>query len=244
MKITITKKKAILSVLLIILIATICLILIFGLILPRKREKDKKEEQKRQVQQYWDNKFEIYEQENAEYDDYEVEVAFIGDSLTDGCNLESYYPKYLTSNRGIGGDTTFNLQDRLQLSLYDLKPKVVVMLIGGNNLDTMLDNYESILTSIKANLPRTKIVLVSLTPMGGEWAKRNQLATYNNVVIEKLSQKYSCEFVDIFTPLFDETTGEINKLYTSDGVHFSNEGYLVVSSKIIPAIDKALSDFE
>ena len=76
---------------------------------------------------------EIYIEENATYEDYEVDIAFIGDSLTDGYDVKAYYPDFLVSNRGIGGDTTFDLEGRIQVSLYDLKPKVVVMLIGNSN---------------------------------------------------------------------------------------------------------------
>ena len=51
----------------------------------------------------------------------------------------------------------------MQVSVYDLKPKVVVMLIGANNFDTMFDNYESLLQGLQENLPDTKVVLLSLT---------------------------------------------------------------------------------
>ncbi|MBQ4273819.1 MAG: hypothetical protein IJB94_02465, partial [Clostridia bacterium] len=130
-------------------------ILYFAKILPEKREEEKLQEA---VRAYRAAKLEQYEQENAEYDDYEVDVAFIGDSLTDGYDLAKYYPQYVTANRGIGGDTTFGLEERLQVSLYDLKPKVVVMLIGANNMDSMLENYESILKGLQENLPESKIV--------------------------------------------------------------------------------------
>lgn len=66
-----------------------------------------------------------------------MDVAFIGYSLTDRYDLEEYYPQYVTANRGINGDTTFDIEKRLQISLYNLKPKVAVMLIGVNNPDTM-----------------------------------------------------------------------------------------------------------
>ena len=235
------KKKIILSALLIALIIAVCCILIFGIFLPKKRDEEKKAEQQRIVQAYRDNKFAAYEEENAKYADYEVEVAFIGDSLTDGCNLEAYYPDFITANRGIGGDTTYDLQNRMQLSVYDLKPKVIVMLIGGNNLDTMLENYENILIGMQDNLPNTKVILVSLSAMGGDLVSKNQLAAYNNVTIKKLAEKYNYAYVDIFTPLFNEKTGEIYSEYTNDGAHFTNEGYLVVSNAITPAIKEALN---
>lgn len=194
------------------------------------------------VQEYRNNKMTAYAQENAEYEDYEVDVAFIGDSLTDGYDVKNYYKGYVVSNRGIGGDTTVDLEGRLQVSLFDLKPKVVVMLIGANNMTTMFDNYENILKSFKENLPNTKVVLLSLTSMGGEhWGKNNQLAAYNNVKIKLLSEKYSFEFVDLYSPLMNLETGEIYAEYTTDGGHLTPQGYEVLTREITPAIERQLA---
>ena len=213
-------------------------ILYFAKILPEKREEEKLQEA---VRAYRAAKFEQYERENAEYDDYEVDVAFIGDSLTDGYDLAKYYPQYVTANRGIGGDTTFGLEERLQVSLYDLKPKVVVMLIGANNMDSMLENYESILKSLQENLPESKIVLLSLTAMGGEhWGRKNQLAAYNNVSIKLLAQKYDFAFVDLYSALYDVSIGEVYAGYTIDGGHFTHEGYTVVTAQVTPVLKELL----
>jgi lysophospholipase L1-like esterase len=211
---------------------------VFGFVLPQQRRQD---EQERLVQAYRDAKMEQYRQENEKYADYEVDVAFLGDSLTDGYDLAQYYPQYVTANRGIGGDTTFDLERRLQVSVYDLKPKVAVMLIGANNPDSMLDNYEQILIGLKKNLPDTKIVLLSLTAMGGEhWGSKNQLAAYNNVTIKLLAQKYGFTFVDLFTPLYDVSTREVYAGYTVDGGHFTPEGYEVVTAQITPVLRELL----
>ena len=213
-------------------------IVYFTVILPEKREEEKLQEA---VRAYRAAKLEQYEQENAEYDDYEVDVAFIGDSLTDGYDLAKYYPQYVTANRGIGGDTTFGLEERLQVSLYDLKPKVVVMLIGANNMDSMLENYESILKGLQENLPESKIVLLSLTAMGGEhWGRKNQLAAYNNVSIKLLAQKYNFAFVDLYSALYDVSIGEVYEGYTIDGGHFTHEGYTVVTAQVTPVLEKLL----
>jgi lysophospholipase L1-like esterase len=211
---------------------------VFGFVLPQQRRQD---EQERLVQAYRDAKMEQYRQENEKYADYEVDVAFLGDSLTDGYDLAQYYPQYVTANRGIGGDTTFDLERRLQVSVYDLKPKVAVMLIGANNPDSMLDNYEQILIGLKKNLPDAKIVLLSLTAMGGEhWGSKNQLAAYNNVTIKLLAQKYGFTFVDLFTPLYDVSTREVYAGYTVDGGHFTPEGYEVVTAQITPVLRELL----
>ena len=209
----------------------------FGFYLPEKRER---EENERLIKEYYENKLVTYAEENALYGEYEVDVAFLGDSLTDGYDLNTYYPQYKTANRGIGGDTTHGLESRLEVSLYDLKPKIAVILIGGNNLDTMFENYERMICSIREKLPETKIILCSLTAMGRNFAQKNEIACYNNVIIKKLADKYECEFVDLYTPLFDISIQEICADYTSDGVHFTNEGYRVFTDTLTPVIEKLM----
>ena len=202
-----------------------------------------KEEQNtaQMVAEYRAAKRQRYEQENQQYADYEVEVAFLGDSLTDGYDLAKYYPQYVTANRGIGGDTTYDLQARLPVSVYDLKPQVVVMLIGANNPETMLENYEDILIGLRDNLPDTKVVLLSMTAMGGEhWGRWNGQACLNNVSIRLLAEKYGYTYGDLYTPLFDVNTGEVREGYTVDGGHFTPKGYEVLTAHITPVLESLL----
>ena len=204
-------------------------------------QKAEEQDRAQMVAEYRAAKRQQYEQENRQYADYEVEVAFLGDSLTDGYDLAKYYPQYVTANRGIGGDTTYDLQERLQVSVYDLKPQVAVMLIGANNPETMLDNYEDILIGLRDHLPDTKVVLLSMTAMGGEhWGRWNGQACLNNVSIRLLAEKYGCAYVDVFTPLFDVNTGEVREGYTVDGGHFTHEGYTVLTDTITPVLQEIL----
>lgn len=205
-----------------------------------KKEKDYTKE----ILEYRKSKITLYQQENSLYEDYEVDVAFLGDSLTDGYDLQTYYPEYLVSNRGIGGETTIGLEDRIQVSLYDLKPKVATMLIGANNMDSMFDNYERLLQGFKENVPNTKIILLSLTSMGDKWGRKNQLAAYNNAKIKKLADKYSYEFVDLYSPLLNLETGEIYDEYTIDGGHLTTLGYEVITQEIKPVIAKNLENWK
>ena len=229
---------------LIIGVALVCVALIvlaveyFSVTLPKQQER---EEHRRQVQAYRAEKMERFRRENAQYDDYAVDVAFLGDSLTDLYELEKYYPQYVTSNRGIGGDTSFDLEGRMQESVYDLKPKVVVLLIGANNPESVLDNYEDILVGLKENLPETNVVVLSMTAMGGEiWGSRNQQAAYNNVSIRLLAEKYGYTFVDLYAPLYDVSIGEVYEGYTVDGGHFTDLGYRVITDIITPVLEQLL----
>ena len=232
-----SKKKKIIALMLAVIF--ICIVVVSVVLMVQYF---KQKELENYVKEYYAQKVSTYEQENALYEDYEVDVAFLGDSLTDGYDLKKYYPEYVTANRGIGGDTTVGLEARLKVSVYDLKPKVAVMLIGANNMDSMFGNYESILIGLRDNLPNTKIVLLSLTAMGGElWGRKNQLASYNNVKIKKLASEYGFTFVDLYTPLFNPRTGEVYEGLTVDGGHYTHEGYVVVTSQIKPVLENLLN---
>ena len=209
-----------------------------------KKQADERQiaEFQQMMQDYYDSKVAQFEAENKSIVPGETDVVFLGDSLTDGCDLSLYYPEYTTLNRGIGGDTTIGLEKRLDVSVYAVQPKVVVMLIGANNFSTMFDNYEDILISLKKKLPESKIILVSLTSMGGTWGKNNNLAAFNNVKIKALAEKYGYEFVDVYTPLLNFETNEIYEEYTTDGGHLTHEGYLVLTGEIKSVINKVMTE--
>ena len=234
------KKLLIFLSLLAIIIVTVSVIFIVNAIQGLAEEKQRQA----LVKQYYDDKLACYIQENNTYQDYEVDVAFLGDSLTDGYDVAKYYSEFVVSNRGIGGETTVGLEQRLDVSVYQLKPKVIVMLIGANNMSEMFSNYENLLIGFKENLPDTQVVLLSLTAMGGEhWGKKNQLASYNNVIIKKYAEKYGYYYVDLFTPLFDENIKEVYQGYTVDGGHFTQLGYEVVTSLVKPVVVEALNTY-
>ena len=206
-------------------------------------KKDK--EWEKQVAEYRQNKMTTYQKENEETLDYEVDIAFLGDSLTDMYDVKKYYPNYVVSNRGIGGDTTYDLENRLQVSLFDLKPKVATLLIGANNMEKMFENYERIIVSIKENAPNTKLVILSLTAMGGKhWGQLKELAAYNNVKIKMLAEKYNLPYVDLYSSLINYDTMEICEEYTTDGGHLTEKGYEVITNAITPVIENQLNNWK
>ena len=201
----------------------------------------KHQENVRAVEQYYKDKVASFTEDNKWIIPRETDIAFIGDSLTDGYDVKRFYPEYNVANRGIGGDTTHGLLARLDISVYQIKPKVIVMLIGANNLQTMFEDYEKLITDIKENLPDTELVICSLTSMGREWGRNNHLAAYNNVKIRALASKHGCHFVDLYTPLLNFETNEIYEHYTTDGGHLTEDGYNVLTQNIKPVIDGILN---
>src|SRR6185436_17232308 len=99
-------------------------------------------------------------------------VVFMGDSITDLWNLEQYFPGKPYVNRGIGGQTTPQMLVRMYPDVIDLKPAVVVLLAGINDIarNTGPETAEMIQQNIMAMTELAqhhgiKVILCSILPV-------------------------------------------------------------------------------
>ena len=208
--------------------------------------------EKNTLPSYYDQKCDMFALENMNFS--HGQIAFIGDSLTDGCALDHYYTDLPLAayNRGIGGDTTAGVLERLKVSLFDIKPSKIVLLIGGNDVNgrrenaDILKNYEEILKEISLNLPDTQVFCISILPMNKvveNYASidvdRSMAAVkVLNPEIKSLAEKYGYEFVDLFSD-FADSDGYLQIDLTPDGIHLNHEGYLKYSKIIEPLLSDA-----
>ena len=231
------RKKLVISISIIAVLAIASAITI-AILHQKELENEKKEDWAAIFKQHYEDRCAHFEEENKTAQD--IDVVFLGDSLTEGYDVVRFYPEYKVLNRGIGGDTTFGVEKRLQVSVYDANPKVTTLLIGANNFDTMLDNYENILIDFKTKAPDMKVVLLSLTSMTMDWGRNNSKAINNNIEIKKYAEKYNFSYVDLYNPLLDPTTNELKQEYTIDGGHLTEQGYEVVTAQIKPVLQSIL----
>lgn len=188
---------------------------------------------------YYQNKSISYTMQNLNAS--EGQVVFVGDSLTDGYKLDKHYADLdlAVYNRGIGGDTTSGVLGRMGVSIYDIKPSKVVLLIGGNDVnggvepDIIVENSLKIVSEIKENLPETEIYFVSMIPqnndikMYGDFSAEVHVAKIMeiNAEIEKvLKNKKNVTYIDLFSLLKDEDNLLV-KEYSTDGLHLTEKGY-------------------
>ena len=236
------KKKLILNIVLEVTIPLICAGGVYGIayaVMSKNYQKKYDKIAKIVFEAHYADRCALFEEENKHLSN--VDVSFIGDSLTEGYDVKSYYSQFHVVNRGIGGDTTFGVEKRLKNSAYDINPKICTLLIGANNFDSMFDNYENILKGFKENIPNTKIILLSLTSMTKNWGRNNKKAQANNVRIEQYAKDYGYTYVDLYNPLLDDKTNELKLDYTTDGGHLTPLGYEKVTSIITPVIEGLLN---
>jgi len=110
-------------------------------------------------------------------------IVFMGDSITDFWNLEQYFPDKPYVNRGIGGQTTPQMLVRMYPDVIDLKPAVMVLLAGTNDVarNTGPETAEMIQENIMAMTELAqhhgiKVVLCSVLPVSDYPFLRSQNA--------------------------------------------------------------------
>ena len=180
-------------------------------------------------------------------------VVFVGDSITDGCDLATYYPTLDAYNRGIAGDTTGGLLHRMDMSIYALNPSLVVLLIGTNDYERsvahtneyILRNYERILSDIHSRMPDMPVIVQSVYPIAD--VSFHDHYRYGHGHIEALNQgiqalcaQYGYVYADVYSLLVagDE---QMDMRYSADGLHPNDDGYRVISAFLTPIIEDCLA---
>ncbi|MDP9114363.1 MAG: GDSL-type esterase/lipase family protein [Acidobacteriota bacterium] len=185
-------------------------------------------------------------------------VVFFGDSITDFWRLNEFFPDSQYVNRGIAGQLTSHLLQRMKDDVIDLHPQAVVILGGTNDLARGVPlrdiegNYQTLADLAAAY--KIKVIFASLTPVSDY--HKDQEPSYERTLqrpsaqIKALNEwlKGFCmqrgyAYVDYFTATVD-ATGQFQAELSDDGLHPNAKGYRVMAPLVAAAIDKTLAPAE
>ena len=158
-------------------------------------------------------------------------VIFLGDSLTDWLSLNELLPGINVINRGIAGDTTIGILNRLD-EVIRHKPAKIFLLIGTNDIAAgmserkIIDNIREIIRRIHEGSQESKIYLQTLIPVNSKYMgyRHNMKIEVVNDVIRRIAAEIDCTLVDLYEIFADK--GELPLQYTFDGLHLNGEGAL------------------
>ncbi len=184
----------------------------------------------------------------------EDRVVFMGNSITEG--WKSKRPKYFSNvnyiNRGISGQTTPQMLVRFRADVVNLKPKVVVILAGTNDIagNTGKSTIEMIANNIKsmaeiAQANGIKVVICSVHPVFDYPWKKGLNPAEKIVALNTILKTYALNngaiYLNYFSAMVNAEKG-LKKELTYDGVHPNEAGYAVMETLAEKAIATALSE--
>ena len=182
----------------------------------------------------------------------EVRVVFMGDSITDAWprRAEVFFRGTGRVGRGISGQTTPQMLVRFQQDVVALRPKVVVINAGTNDIagntgpstiDMITDNLRAMAQLAEA--AGIKVVFASITP-AYDYPWRPGLNPAPRVAavnqwMKGYCEGHGCVYADYHSAMSDEK-GEMKEGISTDGIHPNEAGYAIMEPIALAAIRRAL----
>lgn len=176
------------------------------------------------------------------------DILFVGNSITDGGEWCELFQNPNVKNRGISGDTTQGVYDRLD-ALLKGTPAQILLLIGINNVprgesaDSIAAGIRRIVQRIRQESPATEVLVQSVLPVTPQYGKFDghtshwQLVPEINRRVRRLAQEEKVIYIDLFSH-FADAEGKMKPEYTNDGLHLKGNGYLLWKEVVQPFLKK------
>ncbi|MDN5396653.1 MAG: SGNH/GDSL hydrolase family protein [Chryseobacterium sp.] len=182
-----------------------------------------------------------------------VDVVFMGNSITEG--WVKSHPEFFSENnytgRGISGQTSSQMLLRFQNDVVALKPKLVIINAGTNDIAQNTGVYDQHFTfnNIKAmaDIAQSngiKVIIASVLPAAAfPWRKEitdvAQKVDALNSRLKQYAQKNKLPFIDYNAAMRDEKGG-LREGLSKDGIHPTLSGYTIMEPMIKKAINTTL----
>lgn len=182
------------------------------------------------------------------------QTVFTGSSLMEMFPIEKWVKELgpnapIVYNRGVGGYRTTDLLPILDACVFELEPRKVFINIGTNDLsddtiplETVMSNYDRIITQIEEKLPGVIIYMMAYYPINYEAAteemkpclliRTNEKINRANELVEQLAAKHGQKYINVNAPLMDEQ-GRLKAEYTIEGMHIKPEGYRAIFEDVM-----------
>lgn len=164
------------------------------------------------------------------------DFVFLGNSITAGTDWAKLLDLPQAKNRGISGDITFGVLDRLQ-DVIDGKPAKIFILIGINDISRnipdsiILRNYKTMISRVRKGSKKTQIYFNTLLPVNSSFEKfknhygKDEHILWLNDEIRKFTAK-NVTVIDLY-PNFTDQDKHLRAELTKDGLHLIPAGYQV-----------------
>ena len=168
-------------------------------------------------------------------------IMLVGDSITAAFPVRELLPELNIVNKGVYGDNTELVLNRLDKDVVSVAPETIFLLIGTNDMacgftnGTTIGNIDQILRRCTAGLPDVTIYLQSILPTRGVENRPVERIRFLNNHLQRLARIRNVRYLDIGS-LFVNSRGEIQQWYSDDGLHLTSAGYSVWADTLIKIV--------
>ncbi len=158
---------------------------------------------------------------------------FVGSSSVRMWKLNPGFPDHVCINRGFGGSQMGDAAKYVERIVIPRKPNVVVLYSGDNDIasgktpEAVRDAYKTFREKLHAQLPETKLVLISIKPSPSRWKFREKALEANRLLKEETTSGPNQTFVDVWPAMLNEDGLPREDLFIKDMLHMNEAGYQI-----------------
>jgi lysophospholipase L1-like esterase len=166
-------------------------------------------------------------------------IMFLGNSITEFGDWKQLLQDSTIINRGIAGDNTFGVLDRLE-DVIVRQPRKLFIKVGINDVsqnipeDIIVKNILTIIEHVKSKSPATAVYVHSILPTNDNVKNeypdafhKNDRVTKINILLKKNAAKHNFTYINLIELLSDKT-GKLEVKYAQpDGLHLNEMGYKI-----------------
>jgi lysophospholipase L1-like esterase len=171
-------------------------------------------------------------------------IVFVGSSTIRLWNLQKSFPGLDVINRGFGGS---ELADSVRFApriVTKYEPRLVVLYAGDNDLafgkspDQVVNDFRAFVTLIHKELPKTRVVYISIKPSVARWKLWDKVQATNKPMAAICKQDSRLRYVDLTGTLLGEDGTPKKELFLRDGLHLNDQGYTAWSAALRPILEE------
>lgn len=158
-------------------------------------------------------------------------ILLVGDSITECFNTKKLLSNFNIINKGISGNNSRDVLNRIQDIISSENFDIVFILIGTNDIaqgftdESIINNIKRIADIAAQKVERNNIFITSILPTRNNDLRPNERITELNLKLQKLTNESSTSYLNLHS-LFADETKKLNFEYTDDGLHLNDLAYL------------------
>ncbi len=194
----------------------------------------------------WEGTIRQFEQWDSKNSFPEDAVLFVGSSSIRMWATRNYFPGLPVINRGFGGSQISDVNRFAGRIVLPYRPAAIVFYAGDNDIAAgktphdVLDDYKKFVALVRAELPKTPIIFISIKPSLSRWSVWPLMSMANKLIKDLCGADGRLYYLDAANCLLSSDGKPDSALFLGDNLHLNASGYRAWTKILRPVIEKAL----
>jgi lysophospholipase L1-like esterase len=217
-------------------LAAVGMVLLSGMFLLQARGEDKPDFSR------WEKEIAAFEKKDKGAPPPKGAVLFAGSSSIRLWDVKKSFPDLETINRGFGGSQVADSTHFAPRLILKNEPRLIVFYAGDNDIAAgkspaeVAEEFQGFATTVHKELPKTKIVFISIKPSLARWEMADKQKKANELIEAHCKKNDYLSYLDVVKPMLGDDGKPRKELFGKDGLHMNEKGYELWTSLLKPLL--------